>query len=192
MPGMETLQSELFERPFYIYFALAFVELGVVVWWRAQRTPWRTAALAAAPLLAAGVFLTARLVVTERERIEATLETMVADVNAGHVAAMKDHLSETMETRLEPGGSGTRTMSREQVVAWAARSIENYGVEGVRIERVRTAFPQPRAGRMQLALSVGIKQGPVSVRQTLNWLIYWRKQDLQWQMYRVEMENMGF
>ncbi|MCY2932075.1 MAG: hypothetical protein NTV86_21800 [Planctomycetota bacterium] len=187
---MDTIQSELFERPFTIYFALAFIELGLWAWWRSRRTPLLAWALAAAPVLALAVFVTARVVVTDRERIEEAMGAIVADINAGNMPALGPRLSDSVEAQIEPGGR-TGPFSRGELVRYVARAVEAFNVTNVRVQSMHTEFPQRRIGRMRLNVSLAYRQGGISGQGALDYVIHWRANGLEWQVYRVELARPG-
>lgn len=183
---METIRRELFERPLTIYFVLAFIELGLWSWWRSRRTPALTWGLAAAPVLAGAVFLTAWLVVTDRERIEEAMGAIVADINAGNMPALGPRLTDSVEAQIEPGGRAG-VFARDELVRYVARAVEAFHVTNVRVQSMQTEFPQRRIGRMRLTVSLAYRQGGMSGEGSLGYVIHWRGSGLQWQVYRVEL-----
>lgn len=180
---------ELFERPFVIYLILGVIELVLMLWWRGQMTPRRWASLAAAPALAGAVCLTAWLVVTDRERIEGAINAIVADANAGSTSLLGQHLAQKVEN-VAPGDRLT-AISREEVITIADQALANCKPGEIRVQAMRVDFPEEGTGRMQLTASVVFQQGPLPGRMLLSWVICWKKEELRWKMFRIELTRMG-
>jgi hypothetical protein len=181
---VETLKTELFERPFYVLFFLAFLEVALIGWWRHRRTGALAAALAVGPLLAVAVLLTARLVVTDRETMQQAVEDMVADANRHSTAAIEKHLAREVQWSLREGAEATPTR-RQEALLQVGQAMEVFDVHSVKTVDCKVDSPHPRAARMRLLIDVGYRHGGLSGTVRMEWTIRWVLRDARWQIDEV-------
>jgi hypothetical protein len=167
---MEWLKSTFFEDPTYVYIGLGLAMLVLGIIWRKRRGPgWLTAALAM-PLLAAGVFIVGRAVVTDREVIDNQCQEIAQDLSAGKFDAAQRYLDDDF---------GGLWATKSIAIDAGAEAIKQFDVGKVSLERLQTKVDNKHAVttvRTMLSIrSVG-RQWP------MDWKLTWVKKSRGWRI----------
>jgi len=178
---MESLKESLFEDPFYLYVTLAFVELALVGLWHARRTRRRLIWLAGPVLLAAGVFVTEKLVVTDREQIRRAMIQIARHVEAADLDALREYLDEDLT-----GAYG----DRDQAVQAGRRILKIYRVKSVRYLNPRLTIGDDRA-EVRVTTVVDFESTGSAGRTALKWRFGWRKRGERWRIREVDRPERG-
>ena len=179
---MESLKVTLFEDPVRAYVVLAVAEAMLLLAWRATRTRRSLLCLLIPPVLAAGAFALAALVVTDRERIEAALGEIAAAVEAGDVGAVAGHVDEEYS-----GYCG----SREALLEMARRTHGAMGLRKVRILDSRIDV-EGAGARMSVQTAVtydGGAFGPGGLGIT--WRVRWARRADGWKVVHAAEPSFG-
>ena len=176
---MDILIRLLFERPWPVYVALGLIEsiclLGLA--WR-KSWPWGRAAIG--PVVLAGlVALSAHLVETEAERIEAIVRQVARQVQAGDVAAAA--------SRLDPACRALRAtglpLGREELVALAGAVLERHPLRSVIVRKVET---RPRGDRADSVVVVDVVP-PDGLTRRLVWQVRWVRRNGRWLVLELRL-----
>ena len=141
-------------------------------------------ALAVPPVLALAVFVTARLVVTEREWMIAAVEEMACQTGRGRVEAIEAHLAADARgslARYGPGGA----LSRAQLVAAARAAMQHYGVQEVTIKKAEVEFLTPTTARMEVTTNISYDCAGVRGTAMLAWTLDWLKRRKRWAILEI-------
>jgi len=142
----------LFESPLRLYLTLLVIEAGIAAVWLARRTrAWRLA-MVAPIVLGVAVGVTARLVVTDREYVEASLAEIASGAETGDFDPADRHMHP--DCRMPILGRGP--IGRRVILNWCKsrraqldiRSIEPFAVSTITdgdrlITDLRTRFKPP-------------------------------------------------
>jgi len=153
------------------------VVLGVHRRWmttRSRRMVWMTLAIC-------GVLIVVqRWVVTDREAIRQTIETMAGDVNEGDVAS----LGKNFDDRIVLGG----IRGKEAVLKYAYLMLQQYDVNNARVSGFRIDLMGGQATITFQAVA-DIRGGPAeSYRTPLKWKMTMTRTDAGWKVLRAEYE----
>lgn len=132
---MDFIRETLFESPLIIYMALGLAEIVTLAIWHQTRAPRTLLMLLLWPALAAGAALTAALVETDREQVQAAwsgIETAVAESN---VEAMMEGVSDSFSTE----GIDKPAFGRFVAAARQLMGANGVGFRGFTVERLETA-----------------------------------------------------
>lgn len=174
--------------------AITLCIIGVVGWWWLQRTgkpkaSWILAA--AAPLLAAGVLLLGKLVVTEREALVLRVSTLVDDTIKSRPAAvaplLRSDLTLTLlsrQTSLNRAGIlkhitddtlGKRYQAGDSYLKWATATIDS-----------------PTVARTQCRVMIKSPWADGWLPST--WMIHWARDNpaSPWQVRMIDGQQIGF
>lgn len=164
----------LTEDPWPVIILAAFAELIFLVQLARTRRAVYLAVMGGLAILAAGLVLAERLVVTEREEVEAALDRLVAEVQ-------KDELEPVLEL-VSP--------SSPHIAALAARGLELVDVETVRIDELQILVPgtaTPRLGTAHFRARVIYTVRDLPPRpETTRWDLTFRKEQESWLLYDLQ------
>jgi hypothetical protein len=173
---MDALQQELFERPFWIYIALAVVELALIsMWFHRRHRPlllWMLVPVA----LAGVVTLMAAIVETDREEIQRITGEIAEAISANEPGRIVPYLDEQFTADIEPG----LVLTRDSVERAARDILAEYKVEKVNIGRVDLTIEDGRAS-MEVNTKIFFSEGMYPV----TWNIVWIKHPDGWRIRRV-------
>ncbi len=182
------MTEELFERPFYIVFALAVAELAIVVVWYNTRKKAHAAWLALPPLLIAGVFALAAAVETDREEMAGAIEQIAADLQAERLDAVRFYLDDSYQAPLG--------LDREGALDAAEYAIQVLHVDKINLSKMEVAVDGDRATMTcrsvvwfdeKQASRFGAGAGPYPI----DWTIDWRKRAQGWRIAEARGEMNG-
>jgi len=180
---MDTIETMLFEDPFYLYLALG---MGVVLlagtWFRRRETKWLMWALLLV-VAGAGLFALERAVVTDRERIRMALDDIARCVQTGDI----DAASEYLDPKFTGWGVGALRMGRAATVLAIKGYRSAYGIAQVKYvgDRPVTLLDKDRAeGTVQTVVIYGT--GDRTGRVLLAWKLEWVKRPEGWRIRRAE------
>ena len=172
---MEWLTRTFFEDPTYVC-ALLVIAAGatVAVWWERRERKWLK--LAAVPLVVAvGLVVLARAVVTDRERIAAAMEAVAAGVERGDVDAAGRHVDEDF---------GGWRRSKAALLAYGREVLAKWPVAKVKlVGRPEIRFPQARVAECRLRTVVHLAGGDHLLRAVpITWELEWIKRPEGWRL----------
>ena len=182
MHAMETITRGLFEEPFWFLVGLGLVEVVLLAIWHERRTRGLARALALPIALGIVVYLTAALVVTDRERMVQALERLAADMAGGKV----DILAETLDEKVvvDLGEYGGNRLDKANAIHSAERSLRQYSVTKIRIGKVEVEMSdRPR----MVVTTVIFSDAPgIGGRgMPLRWRLRWIERDGQWRILEI-------
>lgn len=178
---MESLRHALFEDPTYVYVSLGLAELALAAVWHSRRGARWLAALLVPIVLAAGVFVTERLVVTDREQIFAAMKEIADGIADRDFAAVAGWIDEDL-TGYYAG--------KAQAVAAGRRAAERYDVRSVGYLNPRLAIDGGRA-RLRVTTVVSLRAAGDASRTVLTWDIRWVKREQGWRIREVGRPKLG-
>ena len=163
---MEVIKHALFEDPLYLYISLGLAELIVAIIWYERRTGKLAVALVIPAVLAACVFATDCLVVTDREQIIAASAEIARDLKAGSLAAAEKYLHEHFT-----GFYGTK----QNALSEGRRALEQHKARLVEVADMELVV----AGRhAEMYVTVIFESGAGVLsgqRFSVKWLLRWVK-----------------
>ncbi len=182
MDFMESVRHALFEDPLYVYVTLGFVELALAAVWHARRGRWRGAALLVPPVLAAGVFLVERLVVTDREQIHLAMREIASWVEAGDFEKAAPYLDEEFSGPYGPKAAAVR---------YGSEMIARFKITSLRWLDPALEIRGDRAA-LRVTSVLEFAGGPLGRgRSVLTWTMQWIKRAEGWRIHRVERPEPG-
>ena len=171
---MDSLTRTFHEDPFYVYLALGVVAVAFgVVWYERRRPKWLLGVLAAA-LLAGGIFLLERLVVTDREQIIEALDEIADAVEREDIEAVGAYLDDDF---------GGWRPSKTIALRAAKAAISRYQIAKVQYwgdREVTVTNPERAEARFRTMIQYGGRN-----RVLLEWKLTWVKRDDGWRIRRA-------
>tara|TARA_B100000029_G_scaffold76180_1_gene67976 strand:- start:219 stop:773 length:555 start_codon:yes stop_codon:yes gene_type:complete len=163
----------LTENPWPLIAGLVVVTVGLLMVWNARRDGRLLVAALACVVLAAGSWELARRIVTERERLAATVLTLRDAVQDKDMASVYSHFSESEPQLKLLATTGLALVTFEDRIRITAQdtTLETGGSRG------ETRF------RANVSLKV-VGYGSVGRQPTL-WSLTWQKEDDAWRVVRV-------
>lgn len=181
---MDTLKAAFFEDATYVYVALVFTEIAVAAVWWELRGRWAAVLLTVPPILAGGVFLVERAVVTDREQIVTASEAIAAAVESGELESILPHLHEDFRARL-----GGRTLTRPMVEAALRSRLVRYEIRSVALHRLEVEIDGDRA---RMGVNTILRYGSEgSQRYALIWDLRWKRVGERWLILDVAPPRAG-
>jgi hypothetical protein len=176
----------LLEEPLWTAVALAVG--GVVVFMilnRAGQARQGLIAAGAGLVLAAGVFVLASLVTTDREQLRNATGALVTAVAKADAAAAGELLAPEVRLR-PPAVVGRASMGRDQILAFVGNEMRGtYRIENYRVLQTQAALGGPTAGVTQTYVRVSPEQTRAPTFSW--WRLAWRKgSDGRWLVTDIE------
>lgn len=175
LPSPPWIESTLFESPW-----TGMVVLGaagaVLFWWFNRMQQGRTGAivLGAALAAAAGLFLTARFVTTERERLMNLTETLVATVAKADVDRLPSLLAPDVRVMIFGRDRGFTAQSLPRWVDNMMRpGTGMYAIRDYSVGEIAATIDGPNVARTQCRVRVTAESYPITSGSW--WRITWRK-----------------
>lgn len=178
---METLREAFLEDPTNIYLILAAVEVAIAIFWHYQRSRKLAMCLLIPLVLAGGVFLLERVVVTERETIRAELDALAADIVQGRLDVAAKLLDEDFM-----GFKG----SKEKLLQEGQATLQKYQIQGISFSHCEIKV-NGRTADMDVTSMIDCG-GQVSGRVPLRWKVYWIQRPEGWRIRDLSPPQMGF
>ncbi len=175
------MEHTFFEDPTYVCAALAVAALAMAaVWYERRQRKW-LAWGAAMLVLAAGLVVLERAVVTDRERILLAIDDIASAVSRGDVAAAGKYVDESFG-----GWQGSKSV----MLAYGRGVLAQYKVRKVAIVgEVEVHFPQPTVAEVKVRTVVHLPEGDHMARSTpIVWETEWIKRPEGWRVRRARPE----
>ena len=191
---MEALKRALFEDPLTIYVGLGMIEIVLLAVWRRYMTPRRLLALAGPLLLAGGVFLVERMVVTDAELIVAALEEIAESTSADppDLGPIGTYLDRDVKVDITIMPWVTGTLDRDKALKTWPSLLSTFNVVSTVIRNVEVEVNGDSA-RARFATDVtwrNTKKG-AELGSQLNWTINWIRRDGGWRIIGVDPPTQG-
>lgn len=186
---MELIQTALFESPGGVYLALA---VGILVMggiWYERRSHAMVTGIVAAVVLAGLVFVVETMVVTDREKIIASLHAMAAEVQGPgqggqNLRAVRLAMDDAVIVDL-PEQFGKMNMNKAQALAAGQAFLAGRGLRRVKITKLAITVDGRRA-TSEFTMIVRYNSGDLGIRPVAAiWKVYWIKRDVGWRIIRV-------
>jgi hypothetical protein len=177
------MEHAFFEDPTYVCAALAIAALAMAAaWYERRRRTWLVGA-AAMLVLAAGLVVLERAVVTDRERILLAIDDIAAAVSRGDVDAAGKYVDESFG-----GWRGSKSV----MLAYGRAVLAQYKVRKVAIAgEVEVHLPQPTVAEVKVRTVVHLPEGDHVARSTpIVWETEWIKRPEGWRVRRAQ-PNVG-
>lgn len=176
----------LFDPPWYL--PLAVAALGIYLFLfgnRRQERKIRNVGLLVV-LLAVALFLLARFVDTDREKVEKRTRALIASVE-GHDWTKMASLLDAKANVSTPRGAVYAT--RDMIVGGAQAATEQYGVKNIRVTSLQTH--QDTGGQVTVDLDVWSDQGFTGTPFPTSWQLEWHELSDGWKLMRVVCLKIG-
>jgi ketosteroid isomerase-like protein len=176
---VDFLQSLFFESPLYLT-VFSFLLFAVTLFARRRLTGaaarW---SLFAALALIAFLFIIQQVVVTERDRIQATLDDFVDAIAAQNVSGVERAIGETYNSE---------GMGRKEIVDFVRSSLESLNIYDTRFTRRDVTIDGDHAEMIIVVwATVRIHGGPGEYHQG-RWQIGWARENGQWKIVSLRPE----
>ena len=178
---MESLKRALFEDPFYLYATLVFVALAMAGVWHARRSRAWLVALAVTVLLAAAVFVTEKLVVTDREQIRRALTEIARHIEAANLDGVWEYLDEDLS-----GAYG----DRDDAVESGRNTLRVYKIKSLRYVNPRVSVQGDRA-EVRVTTVIDFEVRGTGGGTALKWRLGWVKRPGGWRIREVDRPQQG-
>ncbi|MCD6304593.1 MAG: nuclear transport factor 2 family protein [Planctomycetes bacterium] len=177
---MHWLEKALFEDPFYIYVTLALAAVVMAAAWHSGRRARWLIGIGLLAAAAGGVFVTERLVLTDREQVLRAYDRIADDVARHDVAAAAEYLD-----RRYRGWGGLRAAATRA----AAAVLELYNVRRIRYIGPRNVEIRGKTADSTVTTLVlfGGGENTRPDRTLLRWNVEWIKRDDGWKIHRAEL-----
>lgn len=180
------MSETFFENPIYVYIALGLAELVIAAVWYERRNRRLILAMLIPPVLAIGVAVVERLVVTDREQIMAAAGQMAEAVERRQLDRIVEHIDDEFS-------SGARMFSlsitKANIVAFANSRISRYSISSIKLAKVGVEVTG-RTAKMHLLTMVHHGQDG-RAKTPLIWDIVWIRRRDGWRMLEVTGLRQG-
>lgn len=178
---MDFLQSILFESPVWLG-VFSFVLFSAVLLARRRLTgKARAYALPGVMLLTVGLFLMQWLVVTQRERIQQTLDVFIAGIERENAAAWTPIIGEGYR------GEG---MDRDDAIEFIRSALDSLDVYDTRLKR-RDVRIDGETAEMTLVAMATVKMGAGPGEFHLaSWKIGWDREQDEWRIVSIQPQKV--
>ena len=189
---MEALKRALFEDPLTIYVGLGMIEIVLLAVWRRYMTPRRLLALAGPLLLAGGVFLVERMVVTDAELIVTALEEIAesASADSPDMVPIRTYVDGNIRVDIRPWVSGT--LNRDKALKEWQNLLDDHNVVSVVISGVDVEVNGDSA-RAKFTTNItwrNSRKGP-EVTSQFKWTVDWVRRAGGWRIIGVDPPTQG-
>lgn len=173
---MESIKHILFEAPAWGMVILAMAEVVLFAVWLRRRTRRCALALLIPPILAAGLFGLATLVVTDREQIQQALQKIADDFQANRLDATALYLDENYE-----GFGG----DKESLLALAQVTRGKHGIESIKVTRANIHVHGRRANA-DITTTVKLNNDLGGGAYGFAWKIDWVRREPGWRIQHID------
>lgn len=176
---MSMIEKMLLEDPLGIYIALLVVEAGMAAMWLARRARFWKMAMIVPVVLALAVGVTARLVVTDAEYIEAALQEIASGAEQLNYEPARRHMHAECKMPLP----GRIEAGRRLILELCKRRQESEGVRAIGLSNVSTIEV---AGRYvtECRTVILLKTGE---HIPIRWRVVWAEEDERLQIVEIEL-----
>ncbi|MBS3822213.1 MAG: DUF4440 domain-containing protein [Planctomycetes bacterium] len=179
---MEAIHHALFGDPTSVYVALAIVEVLLGVAWFYRRTAKLQRLLVLPILLAGGVFVLDQAIVTDREQLGETVESMAEDFVAGRLDAIGRYIDD--------GYVGFRGASKAELLEaihneGRVRNVTSIDLSGVEID------VSGNLATMWLVSTITVDGSMYSGSVALHWQLRWVKRGDVWRLEYASEPKRG-
>ena len=176
---MDFLQHLFLESPLYLA-VFSFLLLAVVLFGKRRLTgaPARWSLPAVLGLIVF-LFIIQRMVVTERERIQAALDDFVAAIAAPNMAGVEQAIGQTYDSE---------KMDRKDIIDFIGASLESVSIYDTRFSRRDVTVDGDRAEMLIVAwATIRTHGGPGEYHQG-RWRIGWARENGRWKIVSLRPE----
>jgi hypothetical protein len=183
---MDWLSYYLFESPWLIIVGLAVLWLALRVVARVKQNKTLSYVSWAPLVLIVGLWATASLVTTKREKLAETLEALLVSVEAQDMDAFRRIVPDDAEALFPPPPFAAR-FDRAGIEA----QLKRFEVDDLLLLRSSYAVDGERA-LMEIVVRAKGAAGGIPGLQKFTWEITWRYADGRWEPYAFACTQMGF
>jgi len=185
MPGHEPpiLEHLFLESPGPLVALFGCVGLALLIMGNRRADPKLLRIGLGGVLMAAGLWLVAHFVVTDREAITEATQAILDAVEAGDIAAVSARGGDRAQL-LGPAGEVWR--DREEMPDALRRAVDRYNVSSITVKRIDVWVDAKDVGHSQLDLRTGVGAGSFSGPVQTRWQLDWQRDEaLGWRLDRV-------
>lgn len=180
---MDTIVRVFFERPWPIFVAAGVVEIAFLVFWWMRRTRAAAWALLGPVAVALLVWLLSVVVVTDRERIERNLDTILRAIEAGDAA--------TVGRYIHPDYADSTGADASMVRATVETLLGRADVRNCQVTSREITVDGDSAGSRVAVLVEADVFDVVGRPMPMTWQLTWRQsadaEELRWRVVSAEL-----
>lgn len=189
MMGMASIQSTLFEDPFFVYLALGLTEAIIVVMWRTggRSGRWVATRLAVVMALAGATFAVERLVVTDPEQIQNALQDIAESVPAGRIDHAMDYIDESYAGW---GAVKSNSAVRKMLAAAAKKAVQTYNVQKISLLGKPRVEVNDKFAECKVTIIITYSPEGEPLQHAMSWKLDWIKRPEGWRIEQAKKTTL--